>query len=54
MTMAGVDRYVEPRKSVAAVNAILNRVYDIEPTLSVPDYHLAAQDVMRRCAGARS
>ena len=48
MTMAGIDRYVEPRKSVAAVNAILNRVYDIEPTLSVPDYHLAARDVMRR------
>jgi uncharacterized protein (DUF58 family) len=48
MTMAGVDRYLEPRKSVAAVNAILNHVYDIEPTLAVPDYHLAAQDVMRR------
>jgi uncharacterized protein (DUF58 family) len=48
MTMAGIDRYVEPRKSVAAVNAILNRVYDIEPTLSVPDYHLAARNVMRR------
>jgi uncharacterized protein (DUF58 family) len=48
MTMAGVDRYIEPRKSVAAVNAILNRVYDIEPTLAVPDYHLAARDVMRR------
>jgi uncharacterized protein (DUF58 family) len=48
MTMAGIDRYVEPRKSVAAVNAILNRVYDIEPTLSVPDYDLAARDVMRR------
>jgi uncharacterized protein (DUF58 family) len=48
MTMAGVDRYIEPRKSVAAVNVILNRVYDIEPTLAVPDYHLAARDVMRR------
>jgi uncharacterized protein (DUF58 family) len=48
MTMAGIDRYLEPRKSVAAVNAILNRVYDIEPTLSVPDYDLAARDVMRR------
>ena len=48
MTMAGVNRYIEPRKSVAAVNAILNRVYDIEPTLSVPDYHLAARDVMRQ------
>jgi uncharacterized protein (DUF58 family) len=48
MTMAGVNRYCEPRKSVAAVNAILNRVYDIEPTLAVPDYHLAAHDVMRQ------
>jgi uncharacterized protein (DUF58 family) len=47
MTMAGVQRYSEPRKSVAAVHAILNRVYDIEPTLSVPDYHAAARDVMR-------
>ena len=46
MTMAGVNRYCEPRKSVAAVNAILNRVYDLEPTLAVPDYHLAARDVM--------
>jgi len=48
MTMAGVNRYLEPRKSVAAVHAILNRVYDIEPTLAVPDYHLAARDVMRQ------
>jgi len=48
MTMAGVDRYIEPRKSVAAVHSILNRVYDIEPTLAVPDYHLAARDVMRQ------
>ena len=48
MTMAGVNRHVEPRKSVGAVNAILNHVYDIEPTLEVPDYNLAARDVMRR------
>jgi uncharacterized protein (DUF58 family) len=48
MTMAGINRYCEPRKSVAAVNAILNRVYDIEPTLAVPDYNLAARDVMRQ------
>jgi uncharacterized protein (DUF58 family) len=47
MTMAGISRYVEPRKSVAAVNAILNQAYDIEPTLAVPDYHQAARDVMR-------
>jgi uncharacterized protein (DUF58 family) len=48
MTMAGVERYLEPRKSVAAVHAILSRVYDIEPTLAVPDYLLAARDVMRQ------
>ena len=48
MTMGGVARYAEPRKSVAAVNAILNRAYDIEPTLAVPDYEQAARDVMRR------
>jgi uncharacterized protein (DUF58 family) len=48
MATAGIDRYVEPRKSVAAVNAILNHVYDIEPTLAVPDYHVVARDVMRR------
>jgi uncharacterized protein (DUF58 family) len=48
MTMAGVNRYSEPRKSVGAVHAILNRVYDLEPTLEVPDYHLAARDVMRQ------
>jgi uncharacterized protein (DUF58 family) len=47
LTMAGVSRYCEPRKSVAAVNAILNQAYDIEPTLAVPDYHQAARDVMR-------
>jgi len=47
MTMGGVERYSEPRKSVAAVHSILNRVYDIEPTLAVPDYHFAARDVMK-------
>jgi uncharacterized protein (DUF58 family) len=48
LTMGGVNRYSEPRKSVAAVNAILNRVYDIEPTLAVPDYDQAAREVMRQ------
>jgi uncharacterized protein (DUF58 family) len=48
LTMGGVERYSEPRKSVGAVHAILNQVYDIEPTPAVPDYYLAARDVMRR------
>ena len=48
LTMGGVQRYCEPRKSVAAVHAILNRAYDIEPTLAVPDYQLAAREIMRQ------
>jgi uncharacterized protein (DUF58 family) len=47
LTMGGIQRYIEPRKSIGAVHALLNRVYDIEPTLAVPDYDQAAQDVMR-------
>ncbi|MGH8704038.1 MAG: DUF58 domain-containing protein, partial [Burkholderiales bacterium] len=48
LTMGGENRYCAPRKSVAAVHAILNRVYDIEPTLAMPDYERAAQDLMAR------
>jgi uncharacterized protein (DUF58 family) len=48
LTMGGVERYLEPRKSVGAVHAMLNRLYDVEPTLAVPDYDRAARDVMRR------
>ena len=48
MTMGGVSRFSEPRKSIAAVNAILNRAYDIEPTLAVPDYEQAAREIMTR------
>jgi uncharacterized protein (DUF58 family) len=48
LTMGGVRRYLEPRKSIGAVHAMLNRVYDLEPTLAVPDYDRAAHDVMRR------
>jgi len=48
LTMGGVSRYCEPRKSLAAVHAIMNRMFDVEPTLAVPDYHRAATDVMRQ------
>ena len=48
LTMGGISRYCEPRKSIGAVHAILNRAYDIEPTLAVPDYQQAARDVMAR------
>jgi uncharacterized protein (DUF58 family) len=46
LTMGGIHRYCEPRKSIAAVHAIMNRMYDVEPTLAVPDYHRAATEVM--------
>ena len=33
MTMSGEERWFAPRKSAATVSAILNRVYDLRPTL---------------------
>lgn len=48
MTMGGMSRYCEPRKSLGALHALLNQSYDIEPTLAMPDYELAASQVMRR------
>jgi len=48
MTMAGVSRYCEPRKSLGALHALLNQAYDIEPTLAMPDYELAASQLMAR------
>ena len=44
----GPPRYVAPRKSVAAVNAILERVYDLEPSLAMPDFEQAAREIMAR------
>lgn len=48
LTMGGVSRYCEPRKSIAALHALLNHAYDIEPTLAMPDYELAASQIMTR------
>ena len=48
MGAQGGERYVAPRKSVAAVNTILERVYDLEPSLAMPDYQRAAREVMAR------
>lgn len=48
MTMGGVSRYCEPRKSLGALHALLNHAYDLEPTHAMPDYELAASQVMRR------
>lgn len=48
MTMSGVSRWMAPRKSAAAVNSILNRVYDLQPTGASTDYHMAAVELMQR------
>jgi uncharacterized protein (DUF58 family) len=48
MTMSGVSRWLAPRKSRATVNSILNRVYDLQPTIASTDYHVAAIELMQR------
>jgi uncharacterized protein (DUF58 family) len=42
------QRYLSPRKSAATVNLILNRVYDLQPSLLTPDYYGAAVELMLR------
>jgi uncharacterized protein (DUF58 family) len=48
LTMSGPARYMAPRKSAATVNAILNQLYDLQPTLLTSDYYAAAVDLMLR------
>jgi uncharacterized protein (DUF58 family) len=50
MTFASPDsseRHFAPRKGVATLNAIMARLYDIEPGTSHSDYQQAAQNLMR-------
>jgi len=48
MTMSGEQRYLAPRKSKSTINLILNRVFDLQPTLAASDYYDAALEVMKR------
>jgi uncharacterized protein (DUF58 family) len=48
LAMAGEPRWFAPRKSGATVNLILNRVYDLYPTLKTTDYYSAALELMQR------
>lgn len=48
LTMSGPQRYMAPRKSAATVTAILNQLYDLQPTLLTSDYYAAAVDLMLR------
>lgn len=47
-TFGGVDRYLPPVKGRASMTALLNAVYDLEPTLEPPDFLEAATRVQAR------
>ncbi len=49
MTFAdSTDRFVPPRKSRSTINALLDALYDAQPTLRPPDYYAAATILSRR------
>lgn len=48
LTMSAAPRWIAPRKSRSTINLILNRVYDLHPSLSPTDYYKAAVDLMLR------
>jgi uncharacterized protein (DUF58 family) len=45
---AGPQRFLPPRKGASAINAMLNSVYDLQPSTHAPDYALAATDLITR------
>ncbi len=48
LTMSGEKRWMAPKKSRSAINLLLDRVYDLQPTLAATDYYQAAVDLMKR------
>ncbi len=46
MTFSGHDRWLPPSKGRTTLNSILNKVYDLESTLSPPDYSEAASRIL--------
>lgn len=48
MTFSGDERWLPPRKSIANVSAILNSIYDLQPSLLSPDYTQAAMRLMNK------
>ncbi|MBK8285725.1 MAG: DUF58 domain-containing protein [Ahniella sp.] len=48
MTIAGEERYLAPRKSMAAINQMVSAVYDIQPSAQMPDFYNAAVSLMVR------
>ena len=48
MSFGGNSRWLSPQKSKAAVNTILNSVYDLQPTTQASDYTAAAEMLIKR------
>lgn len=48
MTFAGHERFLPPAKGKAAVNAVMNGIFDLQPTDSTPDFLRAVQELAGR------
>lgn len=48
MSFGGNSRWLSPQKSKAAVNTILNSVYNLQPTTQASDYTAAAEMLIKR------
>jgi len=48
MTMGGIERWMAPRKSRAALDGLLHGCFDLRETLASPDYRACATDLLRR------
>jgi len=46
MSFGGQRRWLAPQKSAVAVNAVLNTVYDLQPTTHATDYLSATQELL--------
>jgi len=48
MTFSGEPRWLPPRKGINTLNAVLNSLYDLQPTMQASDYLQAANQLMIR------
>ncbi len=48
MTMGGVERWMAPRKSRAALDGLLEGCFDLHETLASPDYRACATNLLKR------
>jgi uncharacterized protein (DUF58 family) len=48
LTCAGERRWLAPKKGTGVLNAIMNTVFDLQPSTATPDYTAAAIDISKR------